>query len=112
MSKKQYLLSALQLFAQHADQMPPAVERKLQHAMQVIEAQTEASFADQYNMVVTQTADRQPLQEDHPLYLLQDLYSELEEVAKSHPDTKRQNELLSAVNRLRGFLEIPDRYYP
>lgn len=112
MSKRLYIIETLQYFKNHADHLPDEVVSKLNHVLHHLENTTDTEMETVYDMVESRPASERGMEENHPLYLLEDLYSDLEKIAKSAPIENNQDELLRAVTQLQGYLDIKDRYFP
>jgi hypothetical protein len=110
MSKKQYIMSIIEKFQQYAGREPDRLHTLLQQIQNRLASIPEETLENKFNMVVSSTADQQRASSENLFYLLQEAYSEMERIAKSSKSDNQQ--LLSAVNQLRGFLEVPDRYFP
>lgn len=110
MNKKTYLLGIIDEFEQLAGELPGHLRQLFQEIREKLAPMSEQELEERYNMTVTGTAGEQQPDPRHPLYLLAEAYSEMEKIAKT--DRPDHDQLASVLRRLRGYLDVPDRYFP
>lgn len=110
MSKKKYIQSIIDNFQENAGEMPERLQTLFQQIENKLNAISGEAFENRFNMVVTTTADEQQANPDNVFYLLNEAYSLMEGMANS--PGPNQEQLLSAVTQLKGFLEVPERDFP
>jgi uncharacterized protein (DUF2344 family) len=105
--KRQFILQAIKTVEQTIDSLPESLNSKFNSIKQQLSSMSDEEMELQTNMVVSST-EGESYNPEHPIALLEESYSELEEIAKQ----THNHQLLSVLNQFRGFLDIPERYFP
>jgi polyhydroxyalkanoate synthesis regulator phasin len=110
MSKKEYLEQMIRNFEENVGEIPTEVRQKIEEVKQGLAAITETELVMGADGAVSEPASEQSVKSQHPVDLLREVYDEMEAIAFSQPDPNAA--LQSAIYQMRGYMGIPDRYWP
>lgn len=108
MEKKEMMLHIINVFTEHAQNAPEELLNKLNQVKYDLNQLTneQIELLDGPSTVV---AAEKPYDPTNPLEVLFDAYGEMEKFAYSG---EKNQDLYSVIQQMRGFFDIPDRYYP
>lgn len=111
MEKKNYILQMIDTFEQSANPLPRELQQKFDSIREQLGTMTPGEFVLKQNLVVTTPADEAEYHPNQVMYLLEEAYSHMEDVAKKTAQDGDRT-LLTVVQQMRGFLDVPERYFP
>ena len=108
-NKKHHLLHVIQQIENHSTDLPLNLKQKLSQAKNKLNTLSKQEV-ETLDGAVNTPADKHSFEQNNPIYLLNEVYSDLERYYFTK--NNRDPEMKHIIKQMRGLFDIPDRYFP